>query len=396
RAAPVRPQHLEPHGRLPGRLGPDARPAPRRLARPAPRRLIRPRSQPPRREDPLMLADIPERPARVPLSFAQRQLWFLAQLEGARVYNVPLVLRLEGELDREALAGALGDVVGRHESLRTVFPVVEGGPFQRVLPAGEAVVEVSWLAGGERVGEVAARAYGYEFRLADEIPVRAEVVVLGPREHVLVLVVHHIACDGLSLPPLARDLAAAYGGRLAGKAPGWAELPVQYADFALWQHAMLGREDDPGSVTARQAAFWRRTLLAVPEELALPADRPRPVTASNRGELVEFWVDAGVHAQLAAVARQAGASMFMVVQAALAALLTMLGAGTDIPLGAPAGGRADEVLNDLIGIFVNTLVLRVDTSGAPSFRELLARVRDVDLSAYQNQDLPFDLLVQIL
>jgi len=246
------------------------------------------------------------------------------------------------------------------------------------------------------VGEVAARAYGYEFRLADEIPVRAEVVVLGPREHVLVLVVHHIACDGLSLPPLARDLAAAYGGRLAGKAPGWAELPVQYAEFALWQHAMLGREDDPGSVTARQAAFWRRTLLAVPEELALPADRPRPVTASNRGELVEFWVDAGVHAQLAAVARQAGASMFMVVQAALAALLTMLGAGTDIPLGAPAGGRADEVLNDLIGIFVNTLVLRVDTSGAPSFRELLARVRDVDLSAYQNQDLPFDLLVQIL
>ena len=344
-----------------------------------------------------MIADIPARPERVPLSFSQRQMWFLAQLEGPSAYNTTTVLRLEGELDREALEGALGDVVGRHESLRTVFPAVEGEPFQRVLPAEEAVVSVTWRdAGGAQVGEMIALAYGYEFSLADEIPVHAEVLAVGPREHLLVLVVHHITCDGLSMSPLARDLAAAYSGRLAGKAPAWPELPVQYADFTLWQHAMLGQEDDPGSVTARQVAFWRRTLEAIPEELALPADRPRPAAASNRGAMVEFRIDAGVHAQLAAVGRQAGASMFMVVQAALAALLALLGAGTDIPLGTPVAGRADEVLNDLVGLFVNTLVLRVDTSGTPSFRELLARVRDTDLSAFQNQDLPFDLLVQIL
>jgi hypothetical protein len=344
-----------------------------------------------------VITGIPARPERVPLSFAQRRLWFLAQLEGPSLYNVPLVLRLEGELHRQALEGALSDVVARHESLRTVFPAADGEPFQRVLPAGDAVVAVTWRAADAAgAGQLVTLACGYEFSLADEIPVHAEVVSAGPREHLLVLVMHHIACDGLSLSPLARDLAAAYSGRLAGKAPEWAELPVQYADYALWQHAMLGREDDPGSVTAHQAAFWRRTLEAIPEELTLPADRPRPAAASHRGAIVEFRVDAEVHAQLAAVARQAGASMFMAVQAALAALLTLLGAGTDIPLGAPVAGRTDDILNDLVGFFVNTLVLRVDTSGTPGFRELLARVRDTDLSAFQNQDLPFDLLVQIL
>jgi Condensation domain len=337
------------------------------------------------------------RPERVPLSFAQRRLWFLAQLEGPGLYNVPLVLRLEGELDRQALESALGDVVGRHESLRTVFPAVDGEPFQRVLPAGDAPVSVTWqTVSAAEAARLISLACGYEFSLADEIPVHAEVVSTGPREHVLVLVMHHIACDGLSLSPLARDLAAAYGARLAGSAPGWADLPVQYADYALWQHAMLGREDDPGSVMAHQVAFWRRTLEAAPEEIALPADRPRPAAATHRGAITEFRIDADVHAQLAALARQAGASMFMVVQAALASLLTLLGAGTDIPLGVPAAGRADDALSDLVGFFVNTLVLRVDTSGTPGFRELLARVRDTDLAAYQNQDLPFDLLVQTL
>jgi hypothetical protein len=337
------------------------------------------------------------RPERVPLSLAQRRLWFLAQLEGPGLYNVPLVLRLEGELDRQALESALCDVVGRHESLRTVFPAVDGEPFQQVLPAGDAPVSVTWqTVSAAEAARLVPLACGYEFSLADEIPVHAEVVSTGPREHVLVLVMHHIACDGLSLAPLARDLAAAYSARLAGSAPGWADLPVQYADFALWQHATLGREDDPGSVMAQQVAFWRRTLEAIPEEIALPADRPRPAAATHRGAVTEFRVDAGVHAQLAAVGRQAGVSMFMVVQAALAWLLTLLGAGTDIPLGVPAAGRADDVLSDLVGFFVNTLVLRVDTSGTPGFRELLARVRDTDLAAYQNQDLPFDMLVQIL
>src|SRR5262249_24142513 len=161
--------------------------------------------------------------------------------------------RLEGELDRQALESALRDVVGRHESLRTVFPAVDGEPFQQVLPDGDARVSVTWqTVSAAEAARLVPLACRHEFSLADEIPGAAEVVSTGPREHVLVLVMHPIACDGLSLSPLARDLAAAYSARVAGSAPGWADLPVQYADFTLWQHAMLGREDDPGSVMAQQ------------------------------------------------------------------------------------------------------------------------------------------------
>jgi amino acid adenylation domain-containing protein len=337
------------------------------------------------------------RPERVPLSFAQRRLWFLAQTEGPSVYNVPLVLRLSGDLNRAALASALGDVLGRHESLRTVYPAADGEPFQLVIPGDDAAASVAWReAGPGLLAGLVARACGYEFSLTEEIPVHAEVLSAGAREHVLVLVVHHIACDGWSLPLLARDLAAAYGARLAGRPPAWAELSVQYADYTMWQYALLGSEEDPGSLMSRQSAYWRQALAGLPEELALPADRPRPAVPSHRGAVTAFRVDAEAHAQLAALARRAGVSLFMTIQAGLAVLLTRLGAGTDIPLGVPAAGRGDQVLGDLIGFFVNTLVLRTDTSGDPTFRELLSRVREADLSAFQNQDLPFERLVAAL
>ncbi|MBO0655962.1 amino acid adenylation domain-containing protein [Streptomyces triculaminicus] len=338
-----------------------------------------------------------DRPEVLPLSFAQRRLWFLSRSGQGSGYNCPFALRLSGPLDRAALAAALADVSARHEALRTVFPEVDGEPCQRVLSPDAAAVRLETVDAGERgPGEVLERLVAEEFDLASRPPVRATLFTVGEDEHVLALVVHHIALDGWSWGPLFRDLAAAYEDRRRGGGPAWEPLPVQYADYTLWQRELLGEETDPGSVVSRQLDFWRKQLAGVPSELALPFDRPRPVVASYAGGSVPVELSPELHARLAELARSNGCTLFMVLQAGLAVLLSRFGAGTDIPLGTPVAGRADEALDDLVGFFVNTLVLRTDVSGDPSFLELMSRVRDADLAAYEHQDVPFERVVEAL
>ena len=286
-----------------------------------------------------------ERPAVVPLSFAQSRLWFLDQLQGpSPIYNMAVALRLGGRLDADALGAALADVVGRHESLRTLFPTLEGIPRQLVVPAERAdfgwdVVDATgWPAA--RLGEAIDTAARHPFDLAAEIPLRARLFRVADDEHVLVAVVHHIAADGWSITPLVRDLGVAYADRCAGHAPGWDGLAVQYVDYTLWQRAQFGDLADSDSPIAAQLGFWEDVLAGMPERLALPTDRPYPPVADYRGASVAVDWPAELQQRVRGVAREHNATSFMVVQAALAALLSKLSASPEVAVGFPVAGRA--------------------------------------------------------
>ncbi|MFH7596850.1 amino acid adenylation domain-containing protein [Streptomyces racemochromogenes] len=335
----------------------------------------------------------------IPLSFAQRRMWFLHRLEGpSATYNIPFVLRLDGPLDTDALAAAVRDVVTRHESLRTLITEdADGTPEQLILSPQEAdpglrVADVS----ADAVDAALRAAVAEPFDLDTEVPLRATVLRIAPQEHVLAFVFHHIAADGASMGPFLRDLTQAYAARHAGSGPDWEPLPVQYKDYTLWQQQLLGDEEDPESIAAGQLDYWRRELADVPQPVNLPLDRPRPAVASHRGGHVSFELEPGLVGRLSKLAAEHGATAPMAAQAALAVLLHKLGGGEDVTIGSPIEGRTEEALSELIGFFVNTWVLRADLSGNPSFGDLLDQARDKALAAYDHQDVPFERLVELI
>ncbi|MBX8687677.1 amino acid adenylation domain-containing protein, partial [Mycobacterium sp. 20091114027_K0903767] len=342
-----------------------------------------------------------QRPAVIPLSYAQQRLWFLDQLEGlSAIYNMATAYRITGGLDVNALDDALADVVERHESLRTVFPASGGVPRQVVIPVEEAAPrwQVVDAAGWpiDRLSNAIHEAVGHSFDLSVETPLRGTLFRVSDWDHVLVAVVHHIAGDGWSIGPLVRDLGVAYASRCAGQAPGWAPLPVQYVDYTLWQREYLGDLTDPGSRISEQLAYWEQTLSGLPERLELPTDRPYPPVADYRGASLAVQWPPELQQQIARVAREHNATSFMVVQAALAVLLSNLSGGSDVAVGFPIAGRSDPALDELVGVFINTLVLRVELDGDPTVAELLAQVRQRSLAAYEHQDVPFEVIVDRL
>ncbi|WP_433198875.1 non-ribosomal peptide synthase/polyketide synthase [Nocardia sp. CA-107356] len=339
------------------------------------------------------------RPARIPLSPAQQRMWFLNRYDPHSIaYNIPVALQLTGALDIAALRAAVADLIGRHESLRTRYPEVDGVATQLIVPVAQAVPSLYPIEGTEaemphRIRELATTT----FDVTVDIPIRMRLFrIAGREEFVLAAVLHHIAADGSSLAPFVRDLMLAYCARSSDSAPGWTPLTVQYADYALWQRELLGSEDDPESVSAQQLAYWTGALAGLPDQLTLPTDHPRPARQSLRGAKVEFAIDASLHAALVALGRRSGATLFMVVHTAFAALLARLSGSSDIAVGTPIAGRGEAELDDVIGMFVNTLVLRTRVEGAESFDELLGRARGVDIAAFSHADVPFERLVEVL
>ncbi|MBW5480457.1 amino acid adenylation domain-containing protein [Streptomyces bambusae] len=334
----------------------------------------------------------------LPLSYGQRRMWFLHRLQGpSPTYNIHQKVVLHGPVDPGLLRAALADLVERHEILRTAYAETDGTPEQYVRPAAAAEPVLELVATGP--GEIDAqveRAARYCFDLDTEIPLRTWLFTLAPDHHVLLVLTHHIAGDGISERVLLRDLGTAYAARAAGTVPDWAPLPVSYGDYVLWQEELLGPAEDPDSLLSRQLTSWRRVLDGAPPALALPYDRTHPPVPSHRGDRVTVTVDAGGHQALERLARRTESTLFTVLQAALAALLRRLGAGEDLPIGTGTAGRGDEALDDLIGFFVNTLVLRTDASGDPTFTELVRRSRACALEAFAHQDVPFDRVVEEL
>ncbi|MEK8074076.1 non-ribosomal peptide synthetase [Rhodococcoides navarretei] len=336
------------------------------------------------------------RPSNIPLSFAQMRMWLLNRFEPASAaYNIAFTVHLDGDMDCDALQLAVDDVLTRHEALRTYFPVVGAGPAQVILDHVELDLNPVDIDESEVLARVAA-VIGRGFDVTAAVPLRGALLRTAPSAHVLVLVVHHISADGLSMTPLARDVALAYGSRVHGTPPQWTPLPVQYADFAVWQREVLGNDEDPTSVLSRQIRYWTTTLADLPTVLDLPTDRPRQAVASKRGRAVQFSLSEQTAVGVRALARRTGTSVFMVMHAAYAALLARLTGGTDIPVGTPVSGRGSGALDDVVGMFVNTLVLRSNVDPSRSFTELLAHTRSVDLAAMEHSDVPFDRVVEAI
>ena len=336
-----------------------------------------------------------QRPDRLPLSMAQARMWFINQFEpGTATYNIPALLRLRGKLDLVALRRAVEDVVARHEVLRTTFPAVDGTPVQVIHPAHRVAAELDWAVVSDE--QALADAVSTGFNVTESLPLRVRVAPVGPDEHIVALVAHHIAADGESMRPLVADLVTAYLARSADAAPEFVPLAVQFADYSIWQHQVLGDPADPESVVGRQLAHWVAELAGLPDVIDLPTDRPRPRIATHRGARMQVAIPAEIADRIAATAAERGVTSFMVVHAALSVLLARLSGSADIAVATPVAGRGHAVLDPLVGMFVNTLILRSEVDLAESFVDLLDRIRVTDLDAFTHADVPFETIVDAL
>jgi amino acid adenylation domain-containing protein len=330
----------------------------------------------------------------LPLSFSQQRMWLLEQLSaGSSAFNIPLVIRPLGELDVPLLAAALHELIRRHEVLRTTFPTRDGLPVQVVGPPAAPpppLVDLSALgaAAEDEATRLVSAAARRPFDLAARPPLRVALLRLSRRDHVVALTLHHLAGDAWAFDVLSRDLAALYGGLAAGRPAELPELPIQFADYAVWERRWL-----QGEVLERRLDYWRRQLAGAPEGLALPQRRPRSRVQSFGDDRLAIELPAALTAELRALSRREGATLFMTLLAGFLGLLCHYTGEEDLVVGSVIDNRDRPEVEHLMGFLANTLVLRVDCSGAPTFRELLARVREVCLDAYAHQ-LPPERLVE--
>ncbi|MEM7595095.1 MAG: amino acid adenylation domain-containing protein, partial [Cyanobacteria bacterium P01_A01_bin.83] len=332
------------------------------------------------------------------LSFAQQRLWFLDQLQsGSTAYNEPSALHLEGELNVETLEKSLNAIAQRHEILRTNFQTVDGSPVQVISPHLELnlpIVDLQHLPTEQqwnevqRLGREAAEQY---FDLAVDCLLRVTLLKLAEDDHVLLLTMHHIISDGWSMGVLIEELAQLYQADQPGKPSPLSPLPIQYGDFALWQRQWFTQE-----LLGEQLDYWKQHLAGVPPLLELPTDRPRPKMLSDLGSHIDFELDGELTTSLNALSNKSEATLYMILLAGFVTLLYRYSGQEDIVVGSPVANRNRSEMESLLGFFVNTLVLRNDLSGDPSFLELLSRVRDTALGAYEHRDVPFEQLVEIL
>jgi amino acid adenylation domain-containing protein len=330
------------------------------------------------------------------LSFAQRQLWFLAEMNQSGAYHIPIALRLIGELDRAALRRALDALVARHEALRTTFAVIAGEPVQRIAaPDTGFVLAEDDLRGrpdpAAELEALSAAEAAAPFDLGSGPLIRGRLVALGADEHVLLVTMHHIVADGWSVNVLVRDLTELYRAQRAGAGDPLPPLAVQYADYAAWQRELLS-----GASLQRLTAYWRDALAGAPVLLDLPLDRPRPALQDHAGATVPLELDAELTAGLKALARRHGVTLFMALIAAWSALLARLSGQDDVVVGTPVANRPRAELEDVVGLFVTMLPLRIDLSGEPTVREMLERVKARALAAQAHQELPFEQVVEIV
>jgi amino acid adenylation domain-containing protein len=332
------------------------------------------------------------------LSFAQERLWFLDQWNSASsFYNVPIAVRLIGDLDAPALQKSLAAIVERHEVLRSAFPAVDGRPVQSVRPVDEIALPLTDLSGlsakvrEQEAGRIALEEASRPFDLSIGPLVRTSLLKLGTQEHILLLTLHHIATDGWSRGVLMRELGALYSAFAKGEPNPLPKLPIQYSDYAAWQRATL-----QGEALEREIAYWRPQLAGAPALLDLPADRPRPAAQSFCGARLRQRFPLALADSLNALSGEANVTFFMTLLGAFAVLLYRYTGQDDLVVGTPIANRTRTEIEGLIGFFSNTLALRVRMGGDPSFREVLSRVRETALGAYGHQDLPFEKLVEEL